>query len=254
MKMTGRSLLRILGFSVLFFGVILFLTWAAIQVSPLANAVTVGFAFLIVVLMAAIFAGQAVAIVTSILATLCFDFFFLPPYGTFRIADPDNWVALLSFLIVTMTVGHYISAAAESETKRKELEKGDLNLSKFVPRLFSIAPGELTLSMLAEETKRIFELDSCSIHLHESGQSEYRSGSSEAHGKSESGQDVNTTFDRLADETGQDVRYFAIDAGGGRNGVLIAKTAHVPAETLKTAASLISIVLKEYGEKHINIR
>ena len=37
---------------------------------------------------------------TSVGAALAFNFFFLPPVGTFTIADPQNWVALFVFLAV----------------------------------------------------------------------------------------------------------------------------------------------------------
>jgi two-component system, OmpR family, sensor histidine kinase KdpD len=248
--MRQQVVLKDLGYSSLFFGVILLLTWIAIQIGAIANAITVGFTFLILVLLSAIISGQRVAIITSIMATLCFDYFFLPPQGTLRISDPDNWVALIAFLIVSITVGHYTSVAAESEKKRKELEKGDLNLARFVSRLSVMQSEDLTLTAIAEEVKRTFGLDSCSIHLHESGQSEYMTGSSEGADSMDKGPDSKMTFDRLADDAGQGVGYFAIDTGTAKNGVLVAKTAHVPAETLKAAAALIGVVLKQYREKN----
>jgi len=59
------------------------------------NSTTIGFAFLLVVLFVAIF-GKQTALLASILGVLCFNFFFLPPFYTFTIADPQNWVALTS--------------------------------------------------------------------------------------------------------------------------------------------------------------
>jgi len=253
MRFRRQVILRDLGFSLLFLGVILLLTWIAIQIGPIANAITVGFAFLILVLVSAVLAGQTVAVITSILATLCFDYFFLPPPGTLRIADPDNWVALIAFLIVALTIGHYISVAAESERKRKELEKGDANLARFVSWLSTIRLGEVTLTSIAQEVKKIFGLESCSIHLHESGQSEYMTGSSQPDVAVDRLPDSKITFDHLGDEAGPGVGYFAIDTGTGKNGVLVAKATQVPPETLRAVAAMIGVVLKEYGEKHINI-
>ena len=34
---------------------------------------------------------------------MVFNFFFLPPVGTFTIADPQNWVALFAFLATALT-------------------------------------------------------------------------------------------------------------------------------------------------------
>ncbi|MCC7042512.1 MAG: DUF4118 domain-containing protein, partial [Acidobacteria bacterium] len=59
-----------------------------------SNATTVALTFLLVVLVTAATSRLLVAVVTSIVAMLCFNFFFLPPVGTWTIADPQNWVAL----------------------------------------------------------------------------------------------------------------------------------------------------------------
>ncbi len=62
------------------------------------NATTVALAMLLVVLGVATRWGLAEAIFTSILCVLGFNYFFLPPIGTFTIADPQNWAALAAFL------------------------------------------------------------------------------------------------------------------------------------------------------------
>ena len=49
---------------------------------------TVAMAFLVVVLLVAATAPLWVAIVTSLVAVVAFNFFFLPPVGTLTIADP----------------------------------------------------------------------------------------------------------------------------------------------------------------------
>ena len=42
----------------------------------------------------------------ALLSTLAFNFFFLPPFGTFTIADPQNWIALLAFLATAVIAGY----------------------------------------------------------------------------------------------------------------------------------------------------
>ncbi|HEX8925139.1 MAG TPA: DUF4118 domain-containing protein, partial [Terriglobales bacterium] len=63
------------------------------------NPTTVALTLLVEVLLTAAFWGFWVAIGASILATASFNFFFLPPVGTFTIADPQNWIALFAFLL-----------------------------------------------------------------------------------------------------------------------------------------------------------
>ncbi len=91
------------------------------------NPTTVALTFLLVVLGVASRWGLTVAITTAIVATLAFNYFFLPPIGTFTIADPQNWVALLAFLISAI-VASRLSERARRETlnatrRRKEVER-----------------------------------------------------------------------------------------------------------------------------------
>jgi two-component system sensor histidine kinase KdpD len=80
------------------------------------NATTVALMMLLVVLRIATVWGLSEAIVTSVLAVLAFNFFFLPPVGTFTIADPENWVALFAFLVTAVTASR-LSAQARRRTE-----------------------------------------------------------------------------------------------------------------------------------------
>lgn len=91
------------------------------------NATTVALALLLTVLGIAAKWGLGEAVVASVAAMLCFNFFFLPPTGTFTIDDPQNWVALTAFL-VTAVVASQLSAgmrkrATEAIQRRTEMEK-----------------------------------------------------------------------------------------------------------------------------------
>src|SRR3569832_2239570 len=82
--------------------IILALTFLLNRILPV-NATTAGFAFLIAILFGATWWGLIEAMIGSLVAVLCFNFFFLPPVGTFTIADPQNWVALFALLITSVT-------------------------------------------------------------------------------------------------------------------------------------------------------
>jgi K+-sensing histidine kinase KdpD len=91
------------------------------------NASTVGFAFLMAVLFASLRGGLVVGAVTSIAATLCYNYFFLPPLHTFAIREPSNWVALAAFLVTSVTVSRLVIAAKvqaeRAEQRRSEVER-----------------------------------------------------------------------------------------------------------------------------------
>ena len=83
------------------------------------NVTTVALALLLAVLFAAIAFGSKPALAASVVGMLCFNFFFLPPYHTLTIADPQNWVALTAFFITAVTVGQ-LSARAKQRAEEAE--------------------------------------------------------------------------------------------------------------------------------------
>ena len=91
------------------------------------NASTAGFAYLVAILVIATVWGLLEATLASVVAMLCFNFFFLPPVLTFTIADPQNWAALFAFL-ATSLIASQLSARAkrltrEAVDRQQEMEK-----------------------------------------------------------------------------------------------------------------------------------
>jgi two-component system, OmpR family, sensor histidine kinase KdpD len=90
------------------------------------NPSTIGFIFLIVVLLISIWDGLLLGMVASVAATLSFNFFFLPPLHTFSIAEPANWAALAAFLFASVIASRLVVAARvqaeRAERRRTELE------------------------------------------------------------------------------------------------------------------------------------
>jgi two-component system sensor histidine kinase KdpD len=70
--------------------------------------------------------GLRYAVVISVAATACYNFFFLPPVGTFTIAEPQNWLALFAFLataIIASRLSHRArNQAKEARSRQQELE------------------------------------------------------------------------------------------------------------------------------------
>src|SRR5262252_5495130 len=91
------------------------------------SSTTVALALLLVVLFAATGWGSRPAILAALLGVVCFNFFFLPPFYTFTIADPQNWVALAAFLITALVAGALSARAKrraeEAEAGRREIER-----------------------------------------------------------------------------------------------------------------------------------
>ena len=130
---------------------------------------TVSTTYLMVVLLVAATSRLRVAVVTSVVAMLCLNFFFLPPVGTFTIADPQNWVALFAFLAVSLVASH-LSAVAQART-REALDRRDE-----LARLFDLGRDVLmmtdsreALSVLARSIARRFDLEFVAVALPRDG-------------------------------------------------------------------------------------
>ena len=91
------------------------------------NSTTVALGFLLVILFVATAWGSRPAVLASLLGVVSFNFFFLPPFGTFAIRNPDNWIAFVAFLITALTAGQLSARAKqraeEAEAAQREVER-----------------------------------------------------------------------------------------------------------------------------------
>jgi len=91
------------------------------------NPTTVALVLLLLVLFVATAWGSQPAVLASLLGVACFNFFFLPPFGTFSIAEPENWIAFIAFIITAVTAGQLSARARqraeEANAARQEIER-----------------------------------------------------------------------------------------------------------------------------------
>jgi two-component system sensor histidine kinase KdpD len=142
------------------------------------NPTTVGFVYFVSILLIATSWGLAEALTCSILATLCFNYFFFPPVGEFRIEDPLNWVALFAFLITSVIAGQL------SERARRRTREA-LNRQTEMERLYAVGRAILLSNLekplgeqIVREIARIYDLgfvglyDRASDTVHQAGPEE----------------------------------------------------------------------------------
>jgi len=136
-----------------------------LRMVPDVSPTTVALALLLVVLGTATMARLRIATVVSIVAMLTLNFFFLPPVGTFTIADPQNWIALFAFLVVAVIASN-LSAAAQDRAREAIARRNE------VTRLFDLTRDVLlttdtasAIEVLARHVARRFELSKVAICL-----------------------------------------------------------------------------------------
>jgi len=146
------------------------------------NPTTVGFSLLLVVLLVSAAWGLRYAIVTAVLATLAYNYFFLPPLFRFTIADSQNWIALFAFL-VTAVVASQLSERARRGTlhadqRRREVEQlysfsQELWISENVFELLNIIPKHIVDSFEVSGAALFLEGKQQSYYFDESSRSRF---------------------------------------------------------------------------------
>lgn len=139
------------------------------------NATTVAFTYLLAILGVSAVWGLAISVFMSLAATLTYNYYFLPPVGTFTIADPQNWVALVTFLATSVLASDLSTRARnqaeEANRRRHEVER----LYKFSQRLLSAGNPIELLNAIPRQIVETFEVGAAALFLSDK-QKVYRSG------------------------------------------------------------------------------
>jgi two-component system sensor histidine kinase KdpD len=147
------------------------------------NATTVGFGYLLLVLVIASCWGFPEAAASSIVAAASFNFFFLEPVGAFTIDDPQNWVAVFS-LLATSLIASRLSAAV----KRRALDA--IERQQDLERLYTFSRSILLIDtepfprQLAHKLADIFGLSAVVLYDRRSDEI-YRAGPCDFEGMEE---------------------------------------------------------------------
>ncbi len=116
-RRTAEIRALLLGVAALSALTVIFVRWL-----HLTNPTIVSLSFLLVVLVAATMSTRRVAITTSLAASFCFNFFFLEPVGTLRIADPQNLAELFTLMAVSLLASHLSSQVREAQVLHRAAE------------------------------------------------------------------------------------------------------------------------------------
>jgi two-component system sensor histidine kinase KdpD len=110
-----------------------------------------------------------------VVATAAFNYYFLPPIGTFSISGTQNWIALLAFL-TTAVIASQLSDRARKQTeeavgRRRELER----LYGFSQQLLTSDNVLQLLNAIPQHVIDSFDVSAAAIYLPEKGDI-YRAG------------------------------------------------------------------------------
>jgi two-component system sensor histidine kinase KdpD len=127
--------------------------------------------FLLAVVAASIVAGVAAGVVASLLGFLALNYFFTQPLHTFHVADRDDVVSLVTFLVVALVVGWVVARAVEERARATRREREARLLNYTAVKALSGEPLERVLNDLAGALVDALRLSGCQIEASAGGRS-----------------------------------------------------------------------------------
>lgn len=103
-------------------GAVALVTGLVFALKPAAPVLSLGILYLFAVLPVAVLWGLPYAIGVSIVSMVTFNFFFLPPTHTLRLAESENWVALVVFVVTAIGVSELAARARRRAREVRETE------------------------------------------------------------------------------------------------------------------------------------
>jgi two-component system, OmpR family, sensor histidine kinase KdpD len=134
------------------------------------QSITVGFGFLILVIAAASVGRFGPGILASVLGFVAFNFFFIPPYGTFRVDRAEHVVALFVFLGISVLISALLASAVDRADAAEAREAELRTLQELSRDLVVQGPGEETYRALLEHLVESFSFDAGALLLQEEGE------------------------------------------------------------------------------------
>jgi two-component system sensor histidine kinase KdpD len=128
---------------------------------PVSNGVL----YLLVVLLVSTVWGLWLGLLTSVISLAAFNFFHIPPTGRFSIAEAENWVALLVFLVAAV-VASTLSDLASTRARDAERRRREADLAAELAQLLLGSPEpHKALGTAAKRIADTLEIDSATVVL-----------------------------------------------------------------------------------------
>src|SRR5579862_1650059 len=206
------------------------------------NQTAVALVLLLAILTVSTLWGFAVAAFMSVAAMLAFNYCFLPPVGTFTIADPQNWVALFAFLFASLIASRLATRARvqaeEAQHRRHEMER----LYTFSQQLLVSGNVMGLLNAIPNYIVDTFGVGAAALYIVYK-QKFYRSGSGEAHFSEEELKNAAAREEPLRDPA-RSLCFVALRMGSRTVGSLGISGRLLDRRTLEALGTLVAIALE----------
>jgi two-component system sensor histidine kinase KdpD len=116
--------------------------------------------YLLVIVIGSTFANFASCAAVSIIAIVSLDYFFVPPYFTFRISRPVDGLALLTLLVTALVITRLASREREAAQKAEARRRDMARLYELASRLIALSPVVAARREYLSIFREVFDLRS----------------------------------------------------------------------------------------------
>jgi two-component system sensor histidine kinase KdpD len=139
-------------------------TAAMVAIRARLNEAHVTLAYLLIVQAGSARGGRPLGVSLAAVSFVCFDVFFLPPYGTLVIRDPLNWLVLFAFLATGILAAQLLARAqAEADDARQRAEEID-RLAALGAETLNAGRAEDALDAIVNVIRTSLGLAECSVY------------------------------------------------------------------------------------------
>lgn len=117
--------------------------------------------FVLLIVAAAAIGGRLAGVITAVMATLSFNFFFTKPYLTLRITDADDVIRMLLLLLVGLLVGEVTHRAQLRRLRYSSTTVADDRIRRLVVLLRDDAPIAHIWSETQEGIVQLLDVEAC---------------------------------------------------------------------------------------------
>jgi two-component system sensor histidine kinase KdpD len=113
--------------------------------------------FLVAVVAIARLGGLRSAFIAAVWGSILLNYYFIPPVHTFTIAEANNWIALIAFTVVALTVASVVDLAIKQSRRAANAAAEAETLNAFA---VSVLRGDSAISALLERFRETFGMES----------------------------------------------------------------------------------------------
>jgi two-component system sensor histidine kinase KdpD len=129
------------------------------------NEAHVALAYLLVVLGASASGGRGLGLTLAAAAFACFNYFFVPPYFAFTVAEPLDWLVLVAFLVTGAVAAHLLARAQTEATVARERAAEVDRLSALGAEALNAGRADEALTRIADVIRGTLGAIACEIYL-----------------------------------------------------------------------------------------